>query len=408
MSTRRPWRGAFLAAVLAVAGLGLAPTAAHAELNELQKLCSAPATHPCSIAMDNKAISAHPEEGSTVYAAVTGPPNMTVKLRAYYIQDRVIQRDGTPQKVRYVGDASDVITVKLDANGKARVSAKTGDLPHAFDSDSFITIQPDGGHLVMVGDKPNYFSPSVTGTIISKRPFDLGITTKIDKDGNFARSVRGALTNQRFSIQLYVNKTWVSADAGAPVAGKGAGITVLPGGLPTNLRPGDYPMRFINVTSNITHMTFKNNKITWAITPDSPRFNVYTIPGTWDYNGRKWRTTCEPYSATERCRTELIATQILMENGRFVRKTDWAFNNLTYLPSPRSIWRGNPLGGNGQVKYEGSWQSDGRQWRVECDNATTGRGGCRSYIYAKVGEQAPGGGYRAVDKWVFNNIVLFS
>ena len=72
----------------------------------------------------------------------------------------------------------------------------------------------------------------------------------------------------------------------------------------------------------------------------------------------------------------------------------WAFNNLTYLPSPRSLWANNPLGGYGKVGNKSNWTSGGRQWRVECDTAATGRGGCRSYI--KIGNQ-----------WVFNNIVRF-
>jgi len=51
--------------------------------------------------------------------------------------------------------------------------------------------------------------------------------------------------------------------------------------------------------------------------------DVYTTPGTHSVNGREWRTTCEPYSQTRRCRTEIKATQVSEISGRFVSKTDW-------------------------------------------------------------------------------------
>ena len=77
--------------------------------------------------------------------------------------------------------------------------------------------------------------------------------------------------------------------------------------------------------------------------------DVYTTPGTHVVNGREWRTTCEPYSQTQRCRTEIKATVVPYSGGKFVQTTGWAFNNLTYAASPRMLWEGNPLGGNGVV-----------------------------------------------------------
>lgn len=89
------------------------------------------------------------------------------------------------------------------------------------------------------------------------------------------------------------------------------------------------------------------------------------------------------------------------------------FNNLTYKPSPRSIWRNNPLGGNGQVGFNKQWTGqDGRKWRTECDTAVSGRNGCRSYIWATVAEayktSSGATSYRVTNKWLFNNIVQFS
>ncbi|GAB3822500.1 family 20 glycosylhydrolase [Tessaracoccus terricola] len=140
--------------------------------------------------------------------------------------------------------------------------------------------------------------------------------------------------------------------------------------------------------------------------PSERPFSVYTTPGLHFHNGRHWSTTCEAYSVTERCRTEIWATTVHVEGGRFVKENKWVFNNLTYLPSSRSVWADNPLGN------EGRWTAaDGRQWTTDCDSATTGRNGCRSYTLASVvvsTQTASGWTYAVKDEWVFNNIVLFS
>ena len=133
-----------------------------------------------------------------------------------------------------------------------------------------------------------------------------------------------------------------------------------------------------------------------------------TPPGLHNVNGRKWFTACEPYSQTVRCRTMIWATQVTQVGGVFRQSNGWVFNNLTYLPRmKRAEWGVNPLA------VTGSWTSaDGRRWRTECDTALTGRGGCRSFIVARVIEATPraGGGYayRWVTKEVFNSIVRFA
>ncbi len=135
---------------------------------------------------------------------------------------------------------------------------------------------------------------------------------------------------------------------------------------------------------------------------------LYQSPGYHNYNGRRWFTKCEPYSATVRCWTSIWSTQVTVQGGQFVSKTGWFHNNLTYLPSDRSTWKGNPLG------FTNKWTtSDGRNWYTECDTPATGRNGCRSYLRTDGVVEAiaqPGGGYsyRVVSKWVFNNIVLFN
>ncbi|RMB58191.1 leucine-rich repeat domain-containing protein [Tessaracoccus antarcticus] len=134
--------------------------------------------------------------------------------------------------------------------------------------------------------------------------------------------------------------------------------------------------------------------------------NPYITEGTHHVNGRDWRTTCEPYSQTTRCRTEIKATQVSEVGGRFVVRTGWYFNNLTYLPSSRSLWKKNPLGSTGT--FTGA---DGRTWSTVCDTAETGRNGCRTYAEARVIEPYQVNGvwhYKWVTRSIFNNIVQFT
>ncbi|TRY17883.1 hypothetical protein FOJ82_11505 [Tessaracoccus rhinocerotis] len=147
--------------------------------------------------------------------------------------------------------------------------------------------------------------------------------------------------------------------------------------------------------------------VTVTRTPNPHPGDIYTIPGFHNYNGRLWHTQCEPYSQTIRCRTEIWATTVKVESGRFVQSNGWVFNNLTYLPfMTRSQWASNPLG------HAGEWTAaDGRRWRTECDTAATGRNGCRSYTMTSlvVGSQNSAGvwSYRVTQDWVFNNLVRF-
>lgn len=140
--------------------------------------------------------------------------------------------------------------------------------------------------------------------------------------------------------------------------------------------------------------------------PELP-FTVYNTPGEHVVNGRRWKTTCEPYSRTWRCRTEIWASTIAQKNGAFVAASGWAFNNLTYLPSPRALWKNNPLG------YTGWWTApDGRQWETACDSLVTGKNGCRSYAWTRIIVNAAAPGTPAQYAWknvkIFNNMVQFS
>ena len=132
----------------------------------------------------------------------------------------------------------------------------------------------------------------------------------------------------------------------------------------------------------------------------------YTLAGEHTINGRQWRTTCSPYSVTERCRTEIWATVVVPDGAGFRVQNGWAFNNLTYLKSPERLWKTNPLG------FAGEWTAkDGRKWRTICKTPETGRDGCRSYAEATVVSAIPkaSGGYTFTSskQWLFNNMVIF-
>ncbi|MDO5736674.1 MAG: C40 family peptidase [Propionibacteriaceae bacterium] len=134
---------------------------------------------------------------------------------------------------------------------------------------------------------------------------------------------------------------------------------------------------------------------------------VYAQPGDHLVNGRYWKTACDKYSSSVvRCKTSIWGTKVVKSGNNYSTSNGWVFNTLTYLPSSRASWAGNPLAKNG------SWKaSDGRQWRTECDTAVTGRNGCRSYASTTMIEAKASGGrytYKKVTKEVINNIVQFS
>lgn len=141
--------------------------------------------------------------------------------------------------------------------------------------------------------------------------------------------------------------------------------------------------------------------------PAAAEDHPYTTPGTRTYGGRLWRTTCDAYSTNvRRCRAEIFASQIRLVNGTYQQVNEFLFNNLTYLPSDRQSWVGNPLATPGTHLINGRW------WQTRCFDEWTGPNGCRAFILATVIEAVPtstgGQTYRTVEKWLFNNLVQFT
>lgn len=138
-------------------------------------------------------------------------------------------------------------------------------------------------------------------------------------------------------------------------------------------------------------------------TANAAETDVYSVPGFHNVNGRWWKTECEKYSSTVvRCSTAIWADTVVQHKGRYVGHEGWVFNNLTYLPSDRSAWKGNPLATPGDWKGD-----DGRRWRTECDTPATGRGGCRTYVVTTALTESYNG-IVASKTWAVNNIVQFS
>lgn len=131
--------------------------------------------------------------------------------------------------------------------------------------------------------------------------------------------------------------------------------------------------------------------------------DVYTVPGNHLVNGRYWKTECEKYSSTVvRCSTDIWGDKVVKHNGRYVAHEGWSFNNLTYLPSDRGAWKGNPLA------TPGTWKGDdGRSWRTECDTPATGRGGCRTYVITTALTDTYDG-IVSSKTWAVNNIIQFA
>ena len=135
----------------------------------------------------------------------------------------------------------------------------------------------------------------------------------------------------------------------------------------------------------------------------SADIDVYTTPGEHTLNGRQWRTWCEKYSQTARCRTEIWATTVTFTGGKYRSRNGWTFNNLTYVSAPPGLWKGNPLATHGEHMIAG------RKWQTECHTARTGNG-CRAYVWADVvvaAKTSSGWRYSVQRKLVFNNIVQF-
>ena len=399
------------AALLAVGSVvATAPQADAADLTPMGRtLCNATR---CELSTPIKIAPDGWQEGRPVAVNVVGRPGATISVRLFATKV-VSSSDWSVTPI----SAATPVTLPASSSGysQTRISVTPTAIPSGYNG-AEVLVQPADYHRdAAVIERSDGSGEADVIEVRSARGRDMGF-----KPTSFTtvmgRELDAAIPGDRYSVQILRAGKWVTIDDKGPATVSAYGTANVAGRVPSDLPTGRYRTRLVNVTRGLYDISpdASYTYFTWtyqATKPTDPGFDVYTTPGLWDYNGRKWRTTCEPYSQTERCRTEIWATQIIYSAGTFSRVDGYAFNNLTYKPSARSLWKANHLGGLGQVGYNSTWTKDGRQWRTECDTALTGKGGCRAWTMTSVAEQYTSGGrtqYRVVKKWVFNNIVKFS
>ncbi len=388
--------GFMLATTAWVGGSGVALADHQSDRNAL---CGTGATDTCSITIqDDDFTLVEARDEATV--DVVGAPNVTSRLKMY-----TVRPSQTPMVWDQIKSWGTAVPFTTDASGKATVMVPVSALTVPWTAGSFVAFQLADALLVDFNNQPIEAAdgdglPDLV-FIRSARGAD-ATPSQVVTDGLLVMHVAGGLTGDVYGVQLDVKGTWRDItnlglkDNGKVAADSWAEVYANVSGYPD----GDYVVRIFNRTRGIYDLT-EGSIDQGLLTLEK---NIYITPGEHLKNGRKWRTTCEPYSATERCRTEIWSTEVVYKKGKLVKDTGWHFNNLTYKESPRSLWTGNPLARTGK------FTSNGRQWRTECDTPVSGRNGCRSYIVSDVVQATKKGSsytYTMVRKEVFNNIVLF-
>ena len=287
--------------------------------------------------------------------------------------------------------------------GVQRITVADGAVAPETEAPTF-TVTPSAGAHVELGDAMEPVKvvvadeSSVTLEIVGELPAGLSWTPSMEEVGGVLSGTPklGKHTVQLRAVDWYGNASTQTIT-----------LTVTRPAPPVSPSPSASPSVSPSATTSPPPTVVPSTSPTATPTKSPGGLNVYTTPGFHFQNGRHWYTACEPYSVTSRCRTEIWATQIRVIDGKYAKVNGWVFNNLTYLPSPRSVWKGNPLG------HTTSWtDQNGRRWRTECDTAVSGGNGCRSYVAStRVEERRSANGHvthAVVERMVFNNIVLFS
>ncbi|MDO5735034.1 MAG: Ig-like domain repeat protein [Propionibacteriaceae bacterium] len=295
-----------------------------------------------------------------------------------------------------------------DGPGTRDVKVQVADGIRTFDSDSVT--------LTVTNTAPSAVVASASGASVGA-PFTLAVGAKdpssVDQaaqftyvidwgDGSPIQTVTGS--SERSVTHAYASPSLFNAlvTATDKDGGQGGPVSVQ---VRVDAAPSPSPSPTPSVSPTLSPTS--RPSVTPSATPSSGQTDLYSTPGYHFVNGRRWFTTCEPYSQTVRCRTSIWATQVTYSKGAYHRRTGWYFNNLTYLPyMTRAQWVGNPLAQAGQ------WTAvDGRKWRTECDTPMTGGNGCRSWIWSDfIATRVDARGNRTyfwTQGWVFNNIVRF-
>ncbi len=385
-----------LAATAWVGGTG---SAAADYQSDRDALCGTGAADVCTITVRNDEPYTLTEGVGSAIVDVVGKPGVTGQLQMFSLEPS--ERPFMWESIRADGNP---VAFTTNASGKVAVTVPISVLKAPYGANAGISFQLAASTLESTQDQPIANSdesqaPHVIG-VRSARGADLNYLTTVT-DGSLKAEVGGGITGDVYGVQIKIKGTWTDiTDRGRPGNGRidadSFGVVYAD---VSGYADGGYDMRMFNRTAGIYDLKLGAFQGSLSL-----QKNVYITPGEHMSGGRKWRTTCEPYSATERCRTEIWSTEVVYSKGQLVKDNGWHFNNLTYKESKRALWKGNPLGN------EGKYTINGRQWRTECETFTSGRNGCRSYIISDVVQATKKGNsyiYKMVNKEVFNNIVMF-
>ncbi len=365
-------------------------------------LCGTGDSNTCSIHIRDEAF-ALTEGVDQATLDVTGTPNVTSKVQMYTVEPS--QMVGIWYRVQPYGSP---VAFTTNASGAATVMVPIVALQAPHNAGTSIGFQLAGATLDSIQYHPVSFEPGPgypdLTYVRSARGADSTYSQSVT-DGLLHARAAGGLTGDIYGVQIAVLNSGKWRDiTNLGIAGNGKvfkdGYADIYADV-SGYADGEYGVRVFNRTRGFYDLT-EASIDRGLLTVEK---NIYITPGEHLKNGRKWRTTCEPYSQTQRCQTEIWATTVEFNRGKIVKRTGWFFNNLTYKASMRALWKNNPLGN------KGDYTINGRTWRTECDTANTGGNGCRSYIVTTVVEATRSGNgytYKAVTKEVFNSIVLFS
>ena len=137
--------------------------------------------------------------------------------------------------------------------------------------------------------------------------------------------------------------------------------------------------------------------------------DVYSTPGGQKKDGKLYKTSCVKRSnGVVRCETKVWSSVISLKKGKYVTDRGWHFDRYTYLSSARKLWKKSPYAAYGKKSGKASWTSAGTKYRSECDSKKTGKGACRTYVWATTITKSKAGKYTKKSAWKLSRVVKFA
>lgn len=137
--------------------------------------------------------------------------------------------------------------------------------------------------------------------------------------------------------------------------------------------------------------------------------DVYSTPGGQKKDETLYKTSCAKRSnGVVRCETKVWSSVISLKKGKYVTDRGWHFDRYTYLSSARKLWKKSPYAAYGKKSGKASWTSAGTKYRSECDSKKTGKGACRTYVWATTITKSKAGKYTKKSAWKLSRVVKFA